>query len=734
MRRRVIAVGMAVLLCGGGLASPAGAQDSLPNLALGLHASEDAPRVGSTFKLVATVTNHGSAAADDTKLELYLSNALEVAEFRATDPTDVCTAGEWNEQCDLGTLAAGETASFTFTMLRTKARETWADGWVSTPAETDTLRDNWDSIQLAPDRTNPADVGVTGTAPKQPEIGEAFDYELVVTNRGPERAHDIETRFWLSEGIEYVSARSSDPTDSCALEERVYDSEGLEGGPYVERYLLCSLGSLGFAEQATLTIAAIRRDAHELWGYVEVSTASFDENYDNDYADLHVPGHPSVTSDLAMTMTGPEGTPLVGDQVSYHVTLTNNGPAPALDVKVGTYIPQELTLTDITPEGMTCAQDEFGGINCDAGTLEVDETASLTISATRGYARDIWMSAWAETSNYDPNYENNYSEIHTAPDMSEPADVSVDLTGPVEPPVGQTFEQVFTVANAGPSVAHGVILIASVPEGARYISANTSDATDACELHEETFEDERPLVDAEPFVYREVRCALGDVPAGATDTVTLTLERTAETDLWSSGYVSTTSWDENYDNDWVEWSSTGKTSGGRCYAEPADGDAGKTMIACDEAGGGGADRINYQTGSNAATRVLKSGAGNDSINVEAPNGGRKRRTLEIRAGAGNDRVEITGARGITNLTVIVRTGRGNDVVDVDIPHPGSNVKIIVRSGAGRDTLHGSATVDRFWGGPGRDELWGGDGNDRLAGGTGRDRCIGGAGYDRNIGC
>lgn len=737
MRLRAVAAGMALSVVMGLFATPAGAQGTGADLRFAMHASTTSPKVGESFAVNATVTNQGSGPAEATTLDLYLSNALEIASMVATDATDTCEEGEWNYHCELGTLRAGGTASFAFTVIRTKAREIWIDGWVSSPSETKTLRDNWDNVQLEPDRSNPADVGITGRAPDQPEVDEAFDYTLVVTNRGPERAHDVTTRFWLTEGIEFVSASSSDPDDVCSPEENVYDAEGLEGGPYIERYLDCSLGTMGFAEQAKLTIAAIRRDAHELWGYGDVSTASFDENWDNDYVDLNVPGHPSVTSDLVMTMTGPEGTPLVGAPVEYRMTMTNAGPAPAPDVKLGTYIPQELTLDALTAEGMTCSEDEWGGVTCDAGTLEVDETVALTVSATRAYARDIWMSGWAETTNYDPNYENNYAELHSHPDTSEPADVSVDVTGPVEPAVGATFEQTFAIANAGPSVAHGVTLVASVPEGATYVSSTTSDAAYVCELIEHVYEghDHEVISDGETFVYREVRCALGDVPSGGTGTVTLTLERTAETDLWSSGYVQTTSWDENYDNDWTEWSSTGKTSHGGCYAEDTDGSgAGKTMVVCDETGSGGADRIGYKTGSSRAPRLLSSGAGNDTVDVDVPNGGRKGRTLIIRTGKGNDKVTINGVRGINNLTVIVRTGGGNDSVDVNIPHPGRNVKIIVRSGAGRDVMHGSGTVDRFWGGAGRDELWGGDGNDRLAGGTGRDLCIGGAGYDRNIGC
>ncbi|HEV3473330.1 MAG TPA: DUF11 domain-containing protein, partial [Actinomycetota bacterium] len=464
MRFRVVAVGLALSLMAGMVASPAGAAEDGADLRFGLVADNTAPKVGDSFGLTATVTNHGSAPAETTTLELYLSDALEITSLTASDVTDICEEGEWNYRCELGTLGAGETASFAFTVVRTKARETWADGWASSPSEIETLRDNWDSVNLEADRSNPADVGITGSAPRQPEVDEAFDYELVVTNRGPERAHDVSARFWIAEGVEFVSAKSSDQTDACAFEENVYDPEGLEGGPFVERYLECALGSMGFAEQATLTISAIRRDAHELFGYGDVSTASFDENYENDYVDLNVPGHPSVTSDLALAMTGPGGAPLVGTPVEYHLTLTNSGPAPAPDVVLNTYIPRELTLDAITTEGATCTREEWDGVTCAADTLEVGETAIVTISATRTYARDVWMSAWTETPNYDPNFENNYVEIHSGPDKSEPADVSVDVSGPIEPAVGSRFDQTFTVANGGPSVAHGVTFVASVPD------------------------------------------------------------------------------------------------------------------------------------------------------------------------------------------------------------------------------------------------------------------------------
>src|SRR3712207_8592377 len=56
-------------------------------------------------------------------------------------------------------------------------------------------------------------------------------------------------------------------------------------------------------------------------------------------------------------------------------------------------------------------------------------------------------------SNYDPNYDNNWFEIMLEADKTNPADVGVTTSAPVEPAVGSTFDQVVTVTNHGPMAA-----------------------------------------------------------------------------------------------------------------------------------------------------------------------------------------------------------------------------------------------------------------------------------------
>lgn len=732
MRRGTAATSFVLLLLMAVVGMPAAtAADGGPTVSLAGPSS--VPRVGDSFEVSARVTNSGAAAIEDAILHVYVPESATVDSATSSDPTDSCGPGQHPSQfdCRLGTLDVGRTSSLTLTFTRTMARDIWIDAWLEYPAATDDIF-AYDGIQIEPDRSNPADVWLQASGPEQPDPGSAFEYSFTVTNKGPETATDVALRVYLSENISYNSATSD--AGSCALEEVVYEGEGHDGTDFVEHWVNCSLGSLGFAKQASVTVNVTRDLPGELWSYAVASTASFDENYENDYAELHTPGHPSITSDVAITMDGPRGAQPVGTDLDYALSITNNGPVPAPQTRVGTYVPQGMSLRSLSaPEGIDCAIDEGDSADCVVGTLEVGGHAVVTLSLTRTHARETWVGGWVESPNYDPNHENNWVEIALEPDMRNPADMGVTMSGPIEPAVGTTFDQLVTATNNGPMTANAVEIIVTVPEGADFASAMAAEG-DACVLHEFSYKDEGREVAIEPYVYREVRCSIGDIPAGASKSVTVSLTRTGEQELWGSAYVSTASYDHEWGNDSAEWLSTGETRSDDCREQPMSPGDEAQLIACDYESGGGDDRISYETSSKPTRSEITTGGGNDTLEIKVPNGAKRGRRVVVRTARGNDRIVVVAPRGVTNAVVVIRTGAGNDTVDIDAVDPGKGFRVIVISGAGRDSLLGSAGRQKFWGGRGADHLDGGTGPDRLAGGLGRDRCIGGGGSDVTIGC
>ena len=701
MRRYQVATVLSAVVLVAALVPPAAAQPS-PGVDLTLNVTGPSEAlVGTTFPVVLRVRNVGTEAATNVELTTYLDRALTRDSFATSDPVMSCADGEYSEfACSLPTLAAGGSASLTLTVTRTAARETWVDAWVaSSDAESDD-GNNYGGLYVEPDRSDPADLGLELFAPDQPEPNENFDYTARLTNFGPKTARSVTYTQSLSDLVEFVSATGSGDDDVCTLYEETYDEEGVEGGPYTYREVRCELGDMPYATQATITITVVRTDPHELWASGWLGSASFDGNYDNDYADISTAGHPSVTSDLAVTVTAPETTPLVGDEFTYTMSVTNFGPAPAPDAVLNTWLPEQLALRAITGgrDGDVCAEDEWGGINCTLATLPSGGTVTFEVAVTRVRAREFWMSVGAWSTNYDPAWENSYYEAEVDADRSNPADVGVRLDGPTDPAVGSNFDYTIGVTNNGPNAANAVALTSAVPEGTEFVSATSTDGTDVCDLYEETYEGEGDkLADGsyEDYTYREVRCDLGTMAASETTTVTLTVTRVSEYEVWNNVWVATASYDGNYTNDYDNLGSSGKRyrDCGSEYGSDG-GEGGDVIVICDEASGGkgGGDYASGGSG-RVKKRVVHGGSGSDTITVHIPSHSKTRRHLIIKGGKGDDVIKVLFAPGAGNVTVKIKGGGGNDQLKVIAPRPGKRMKVRQIGGTGADVCN-SDRLDR----------------------------------------
>jgi uncharacterized repeat protein (TIGR01451 family) len=637
---------------------------------------------------VIEVTNLGAEDATDVSVVTYVGDALDLVASTADVECDTDEYG--SHRCAIGTLASGASTTIGLTATRVAARETWVDVWAASSADESDWENNYGGFYLEADRSNPADLQVEVTSPEQPEPGEPFIYETVVTNRGPELARSVELSQSLSEGVDFVSVSSSDTDDTCALHEETYDEEGFEEGPFTYREVRCELGNMQFAEQTTVTIEVVRNDPHELWTSAWVRTTSYDENYENDYADVSTAGHPSVTSDLVMTLDGPATTPLVGDEFTYTATVTNTGPAPATDVRLDTWLSDQLALRAVTPTrtGDTCEQDEYQGVGCTLGALAVGETTTVALDVTRIGARRYWMSSSVWSSNYDPTYDNNYVESEVKPDRSVVSDLSVKMTGSNDPEVGSTFEHRVAVTNNGPDPAGSVKATISIPENSDFVSATSPDAEDACSLFEESYNEEGSKVaegDVATYTYREVRCELGTLVPAEAATITVTLTRTTDDEMYSGAWATTSSFDDNYENDWDSLGSYGETTDDCGVSEDDDG----MIVVCDVFFGGGDAASGSTKGSVVSTsgtkRVMKTGKGNDTVNVRVPTHSKKHRRIVVNTGRGRDTIRLTVAPGAGNLTIILKGGGGRDTIEVTAPRPGKHFKLRMWGGKGNDS-------------------------------------------------
>jgi uncharacterized repeat protein (TIGR01451 family) len=169
---------------------------------------------------------------------------------------------------------------------------------------------------------------------------------------------------------------------------------------------------------------------------------------------------------LTLAMTGPE-TAMVGDEVAFHIKVTNDGSGPL----------HKVVLRDRLPEGLTHPQGNF--IEAELGTLNAGETRSLTlrtkairtgrqlneITATAdGLPAQAIQVAHARNGDFD-------AIARTEVTIAEPGLV-LKLLGPASVTVNGEATFQIEVSNPGNAPAQNVKVVDRLPEGLDYIAVS----------------------------------------------------------------------------------------------------------------------------------------------------------------------------------------------------------------------------------------------------------------------
>ena len=757
------------------------------------------PDVGEAFALRVTVDNQGPDQAVGTALSVSIpeQTLFESATTDAGECAFTSYGGGGSLDCSLGSIEPGSDVIVEATLTRTGARESYIGASAYAETEDPDYDNNYGEAGMAADTSRQADVGLVKTAPEDTPVGSSFAYRLRVTNSGPHVAQGVVVVDQLPEGVDYVSSETTQ--GSCTLHDEPTSGGGSGGGAepshpyYGYREVVCDLGSIPSGGSATARVHVVRTSGWEIWNTAWVSTASYDSGYDNDYSTAVLAADPSVSSNVATTMSGPASTPTVGQEFVVTVRVANLGPSSAPDVWTNVYLPEQVDLVASATTAGGCSTTSYdepqpaypdkadapegygypsyggGSLDCSLGSLGKGASATITLTLTRTAARESWLNAWTSTSNHDPNYDNNYGELMLPPDTSNPADISVDMTAPTRPAVGDRFDYRLSVSNSGPQQADEVTLVDDLPYGVEFEAVEVSQGTCAFEeppIYYGPAPAEGGSGMSRPFYgFRRVACELGSLPAGQTATVTISVTRTTEWEIWNSAWATTINYDPDYNNDYASVLVAGKSFDGDCDgAGTVEGTKGSDSIVigdCTVRSGAGGDSVEAAPTSDGDDMTISTGRGRDRVTLALASGSSARRVVEIRTGRGADVVRVTGVAGIGSVLVRVLGGAGNDRVFVDLPGGTSRARIVVasgdgddrvrsvehlselpetigvsslRGGIGGDVLQAGSGDDSVAGGRGADELFGGAGNDLLEGGLGRDTCRDGPGADRRRGC
>jgi len=221
------------------------------------------------------------------------------------------------------------------------------------------------------------------------------------------------------------------------------------------------------------------------WAANEFANTQATANWGTAVADFS-PSAPTNSADMAVTVSGPSSV-TAGTNVTYAVTITNNGPSAAAGVVLADTLPNGSVFGSMTQTGGTDAftlgttsssATETANGSIAAGS---SDTFSLVVSApsTLQGGANFSDSGTVSATTADPNSANN-TATQSGTIATPPADVAVANSGPGTANEGDTFSYTVTVTNNNtsyPNGATGVVLTDTLGANLKYVSAVASQGT-----------------------------------------------------------------------------------------------------------------------------------------------------------------------------------------------------------------------------------------------------------------
>ena len=413
------------------------------DLSLTKSVSDATPNVGERITFTVTLTNNGPSDATGVQVTDLLPAGLTFVTATPSQGTYTPGTGLW----DVGAVADAGSATLTITATVVGSAAQTNTAAISHSDQFDpNTGNNTASATETPQR---ADLVITkGVSNSTPNVGDTITYTLAVANSGPDTATGVIVTDLLPAGVTFVSDIPSQ-------------------GAYDEVTGVWTVGTVAAAATPTLTITVTVSSPGQIVNTATVDGDQFDPNLGNNTDSTSADPQ---EADLAIVKTVNDPTPNVGDQITFTVTLTNNGPNTATGVQVTDLLPAGVTFVSSNPSQGTYTP---GSGVWTVGTITPGTPQTLAIVATVvSSAAQTNTATVTAADQFDPNTGNNSASATETPQQADLA-LTKTVSNPT-PNVGDTVTFTVTLTNAGPDAATGVQVTDLLPAGLTYVSDNPS--------------------------------------------------------------------------------------------------------------------------------------------------------------------------------------------------------------------------------------------------------------------
>jgi uncharacterized repeat protein (TIGR01451 family) len=464
----------------------AGAECAVADLAVTNTGLPNPVAPGANITYTQTASNNGpQSAANVVFTEAIPANTTFVsftspASWTCSTPA---VGGSGTISCNLPSGNVSLTWNFTLVVqvaAATPSGTTISDtDTISSSTNDSNLTNNSATVNILVASPASSDIAVTNSAtPTTVAPANNITYTQTLTNKGPASATNVS----------FTGATPANTTlVSFAAPSGWTCSKPAVGGT---GNISCTIASLASGVTANFSLV-VQVNSGTASGTVISDTDSgsstiSDPNASNNSATANVNVATANQADLAITKTATPNPVLAGNNVTYTVGVTNNGPAAATSVVITDTLPPNTTFVSGTsPGGWTCTPLSPGGTgtaSCSIASLPSNGTAAFTfvLQVTAGTAPGtvITNTVSITSATPDPALSNNTSSAAVTVTSPSQADMAIAMIATPEPVnQGDTLVYALTITNNGPASADNVVVTDTLPSAVTYLSSSVSGVT-----------------------------------------------------------------------------------------------------------------------------------------------------------------------------------------------------------------------------------------------------------------